>query len=158
MSIRSIWFSISFYVLCACQPEVTYDVGTITPGTEGEKTELKDDLQFMSIAYRDLYDEEVPPSVLKTMRKAYLSFGDKELIVDEVVQSLLLSPDLELPTQQSIASDPAAFIAETYKKFLLRNPTSFESEFWKTQLDQHPDLTAQEIYYTFMTCQEYKYY
>ena len=34
----------------SCSNEVVYDVGTLEPSNEGNKTELKDDLQFMSIA------------------------------------------------------------------------------------------------------------
>lgn len=158
MSIRSWILPFTLVLTLSCQRNVTYDVGTISPGTEGEKTELKDDLQFMSIAYRDLHDEEVPPSVLQTMRKAYLSFGDKELVIDEVVQSLLLSPTVVYPSQDDIQADPQGFITDTYKKFLLRNPTAFELAYWDTQLAQQTDLTAREVYYVFMTCKEYKYY
>ncbi|CAI8414584.1 MAG: Uncharacterised protein [Cryomorphaceae bacterium] len=145
-------------LISSCQRTTIYDVGTQTPNIPGQKNELKDDLQFMTIAYRDLYEEEIPVSVLETMRKAYISFGDKALVVDEIVQSLLLNPDLELPTQQEIADDPGAFISQTYKRFFLRDASDFELAFWESQLAEDESLTAQDIYYVFMTSSEYKYY
>lgn len=158
MLIRRFIVAITLCVGLSCQQDITYDVGTLSPSSEGDKTELKDDLQFMSIAYRDLFNEEVPPDVLQTMRKAYISFGDKELVIDEVVQSLLTAPGLVFPSTDDIQNDPNSFVTDTYKKFLLRNPTSFELAYWEGQLDQYPNITAQEVYYVFMTCQEYKYY
>lgn len=158
MSIVRTFILLALVVLASCSNEVIYDVGTLQPSNEGNKTELKDDLQFMSIAYRDLFGEEVPPSVLQTMRKAYISFGDKELVIDEIVQSLLTSPDIDLPSNASIAADPTSFISATYRKFLLRDPSDFELAYWQSQIAENTDLTAKDIYYVFMTCQEYKYY
>lgn len=158
MSIAKIFLMLAFVLLTSCSNEVVYDVGTLQPSSEGNKTELKDDLQFMSIAYRDLFGEEVPPGVLQTMRKAYISFGDKELVIDEIVQSLLISPDIVLPSNAAISADPASFISATYRKFLLRDPSDFEVAYWESQIAENTDLTAKDIYYVFMTCQEYKYY
>ena len=158
MSTVRFYIALIALVLASCSNEVVYDVGTLEPSNEGNKTELKDDLQFMSIAYRDLFGEEVPPDVLSTMRKAYISFGDKELIIDEIVQTMLVSPDLDLPSDAAIAADRSAFISDTYRKFLLRDPSDFELAFWESQLMEQTDLTAKDVYYVFMTCQEYKYY
>lgn len=145
-------------LLFACQRSTIYDVGTQTPNIPGQKTELKDDLQFMTIAYRDLYEQEIPVDVLETMRKAYISFGDKELVVDEIVQSMLLNPDLVLPTADEIAADPTGFITRTYKRFFLRDPSDFELAFWESQLAEYQTLTVEDIYYVFMTSTEYKFY
>jgi len=158
MSTVRFYIALIAMVLASCSNELVYDVGTLEPSNEGNKTELKDDLQFMSIAYRDLFGEEVPPDVLSTMRKAYISFGDKELIIDEIVQTMLVSPDLDLPSDAAIAADRSAFISDTYRKFLLRDPSDFELAFWESQLIEQTDLTAKDVYYVFMTCQEYKYY
>ena len=70
MSTVRFYIALIALVLASCSNEVVYDVGTLEPSNEGNKTELKDDLQFMSIAYRDLFGEEVPPDVLSTMRKS----------------------------------------------------------------------------------------
>lgn len=141
----------------SCQ-NVVYDVGTHQPNVNGQKKEIKDDLQFITIAYRDLYEEEIPAGVLETLRKAYISIGDKQLIVDEIIQSLLLHPSLSLPTSNQIAEDPTGFITDTYNRFFLRDPSDFELAYWESQLDQNETLTTQEIYYVFMTSAEYKYY
>jgi len=159
MSMRNLICAISLLGLfLACQPETIYDVGTLKPQSDGEKTELKDDLQFMSIAYRDLFNEEVPPSTLEVMRTAYIGFGDKNLVVDRVVQAMLSSPNLVLPSQLDMLGDKELFINTTYRKFLLRDPTSFELAYWVSQLTEFPNLTPKDVYYIFMTSAEYKYY
>lgn len=159
MLMRSFLHGIGLMVLlAACQPETIYDVGTLKPQSDGEKTELKDDLQFMSIAYRDLFNEEVPPSTLEIMRTAYIGFGDKDLVVDRVVQAMLSSPNLVLPSQLDMLGDKELFINTTYRKFLLRDPTSFELAYWVSQLTEFPNLSPKDVYYIFMTSAEYKYY
>ena len=55
MSTVRFYIALIALVLASCSNEVVYDVGTLEPSNEGNKTELKDDLQFMSIAYRDLF-------------------------------------------------------------------------------------------------------
>lgn len=155
---KNIYIALIFLGMMSCQPETIYDVGTLKPNSEGDKTELKDDLQFMSIAYRDLFEEEVPPGVLELMRTAYISLGDKELVVDRVVQAMLSSPDLELPSQTDMLGAKAVFIQSTYRKFLLRDPSSFEEAYWVSQLTENPNLSVKDVYYIFMTSQEYKYY
>jgi len=156
--VRSIFTIALFGLFISCQPETIYDVGTLNPNADGEKTELKDDLQFMSIAYRDLFEEEVPPGVLEFMRTAYISLGDKELVVDRVVQAMLSSPDVELPSQTDMLGAKEQFIQSTYRKFLLRDPSSFEEAYWVSQLTENPNLLVKDVYYIFMTSQEYKYY
>ena len=64
-------------LLAGCQETMIYDVGTLSPNLLSDKKNLKDDLQFTTIAYRDLFDAEIPPSSLETIRKAYISFGDQ---------------------------------------------------------------------------------
>lgn len=145
-------------LLVGCQETVIYDVGTLSPNALSDKKNLKDDLQFTTIAYRDLFDAEIPPASLETIRKAYVSFGDKELIVDEIVQALLLSEQLNLPSVLDIQADREAFIIAAYKRFLQRQPSDFEIAFWESQLKNNPNLTAADIYYVFMTSEEYKYY
>ena len=145
-------------MLGSCNRSDIYDLGTIKVKAEGEKVNLKSDLQFMTMAYRDLYGVDVPPAVLDLMRDAYISFGDKALVIDEIVQALLLSPDLVLMSDQVMRADVDAFVQASYAKFFLRNPTVFDSVYWTGQIQAITDLTVQDIYYVFMTCEEYKYY
>lgn len=142
----------------SCSRDVVYDLGTLQPSDSGTKTELKDDLQFMSMAYRDLFGAEIPAPELQMLREAYNSIGDKELIIDKVVQALLLSPDLVLPPDTELAADPEGFLTATYKKFFLREPSAFEQAFWQAKLAQDTTLNVRDIYYVFMTSNEYKYY
>ena len=114
--VRSIISIVFFGLLVSCQPETIYDVGTLKPNADGEKTELKDDLQFMSIAYRDLFEEEVPPGVLEFMRTAYISLGDKELVVDRG-KAMLSSPDVEIPSQTDMLGAKKNLFRRLIKNF-----------------------------------------
>lgn len=156
--VRSAIVTLLLLLVGACTNNTIYDVGVQQPNNSGRKNELKDDLQFMTIAYRDLFEKEIPVDALETMRKAYVSFGDKELVIDEVVQSFLLSPELSLPNQQDIKNDIHTFISNTYRRFYLRDPSDFELAYWESQLSTNDSLSARDIYYVFMTSQEYKYY
>lgn len=142
----------------SCNRSDIYDLGTIKVKAEGEKVNLKSDLQFMTMAYRDLYGVDVPPTTLDLMRDAYVSFGDKALVIDEIVQALLLSPDLVLMSDQAMRADIDGFIQSSYAKFLLREPSAFEKVYWSGQIQDKVDLSVQDMYYVFMTCEEYKYY
>jgi len=92
------------------------------------------------------------------MRVAYISFGDKALVIDEIVQALLLSSDLTLISNQDLRADIASFVQSSYATFLLREPSAFEQVYWVNQIQDKTDLTVRDIYYVFMTCEEYRYY
>jgi len=144
--------------LLSCNRNDIYDLGTIKVMADGEKVSLKSDLQFMTMAYRDLYGVDVPPDALDLMRVAYISFGDKALVIDEIVQALLLSSDLTLISNQDLRADIASFVQSSYATFLLREPSAFEQVYWVNQIQDKTDLTVRDIYYVFMTCEEYRYY
>jgi len=71
---------------------------------------------------------------------------------------MLSSPDVELPSQTDMLGAKKEFIQSTYRKFLLRDPSSFEEAYWVSQLTENPNLLVKDVYYIFMTSQEYKYY
>ena len=111
----------TFGLLVSCQPETIYDVGTLKPNADGEKPNQKMiPIQEYSIPY--LFEEEVPPGVLEFMRTAYISLGDKELVVDrDAVQcyvQMLRFPQTDMLEEKRICSDDLSKISPS-------DPSSF---------------------------------
>jgi hypothetical protein len=68
------------FSLTSCKKETIYtygvdDTGVGLPGVE--KPNLKSDLEFISIAYSDLFGNTIPSDELEDMALCYVSLGDK---------------------------------------------------------------------------------
>lgn len=136
-----------------------YVLGEVAaPGYFPGKSNLKTDLQFISIAFNDLYGEPISGIRLTRLMDGYNSLGDKQIIIDRILRNLLKDPAVIIPTAAEMRSNTGLFVQETYKRFLVRQPN--ESELWylKKLLDENPDITPEDVYYAFMTSEEYKYY
>ena len=145
-------------LLPSCKEQVIYDIGTTEVKSANNKANLKADLQFITIAYRDLYGAEIPPDLLEQLRTNYTSFGDKALVVDEIVESMLLNPDLTLPSENLFRVNIPQFMNDVYEQFLLREATDFEIAYWKSMIEADASITVRDVYYVVMTSTEYKYY
>lgn len=122
------------------------------------KSNLKSDLQFISIAYSDLFSEQIQGKKLSLLMDGYNACGDKQIYIDRLLKNMLKDPSVLKPEQTELISAPETFIRDTYRRFLVREPN--ESELWyiKKLMAENPELTAAEIYYAFMSSEEYKYY
>ena len=92
------------------------------------------------------------------MNQAYTSIGDKSLIIDILIKSLLSDSAAEVPTDTEMRQDVEKFIEETYKRFLVRKPTKQEQWFVSNQIAKNPSLKPVDIYYSLLTSDEYRYY
>ena len=63
---NNIYIALIFLGMMSCQPETIYDVGTLKPNSEGDKTELKDDLQFMN----RVHSAKAARDVIDTVRQS----------------------------------------------------------------------------------------
>lgn len=145
----------------SCKKEVinVYQVDRVDLyGSASEKKNLKNDEQFISILYRDLFNESIGSDEMEVLFGTYASVGDKSLIIDEIIKSMLSHPDVDLRSDQEMRADPDGFIEEVFEQFLIRKPSAQELWFLETQIEQNPELKALDIYYSILTCQEYRYY
>jgi lipocalin len=55
-------------------------------------------------------------------------------------------------------SNTTLFVRDTYRKFLVSEPNDSELWYLKKLLAENPDITTDDVYYAFMTSEEYKYY
>lgn len=136
-----------------------YEVNPVEVTQPGvEKANQKSDLEFLSLAYADLFGTTISASQLNVMVQSYESMGDKALIADIIIRNLLNAPDAQIPTDAAMRSDLEGFINDTYKKFFIRLPGEYENWYLKQLITEDSDFSPEMVYYAFLTSDEYRYY
>ena len=138
----------------ACSKEKTYlynvnDVNVTQPGNN--KGTAKSTTEFISIAYSDLFGTTISNADLVNMFTAYSSFGDKKLVEDRIIRTLLDRTGVQIDSMQVMRNDIGAFITKSYKKLFNRAPNEFEKYYLKNKIQNDTSITPQMIYYSFMT-------
>lgn len=149
------------FTLASCKKENVFIYGiedVKVSRSNSTKENLKNEIEFISIAYADIFGTSPNQSSLNALSVIYLSFGDKKLIEDLIIKNMLNSPSAEIPTDQEMRTDIALFISNAYLKLYNRQPDEFEA--WKLNelISSDISLTAQMVYYSMMTSDEYRYY
>lgn len=160
-SIR-IWILAALFAIgVSCKREVTkqYEIDEVNLYTSAsEKKNLKSDEQFISILYSDLFGTAITNSKLQELNQAYTSLGDKSLIIDILIKSMLADPGALVPTTQAMRDEPEYFVQTAYKTLLVRKPTKQEEWFLINQIEKNEALEPMDIYYSMLTSEEYRYY
>jgi hypothetical protein len=151
--IASMYFS-------SCKKDVyVYNVNDVTVQQPGsDKSNVKTTIEFISIAYTDLFNTSVPSDTLLAIQQAYDAFGDKKLIEDRVIRAMLNSPGVQIPTNTEMRADISSFTQKSFQKFFNRNPNEFESYFINNIIASDTSITPTLVYYAAMTSNEYRYY
>lgn len=153
LALGSVWAS------CKKETKYVYGVNDVTVTQPGvSKPNVKTTIEFISIAYSDLFGTTIGAGELTDLSLCYLAFGDKKFIEDMIIRNFLKKPGVIIPTQAQMNADVPAFVQATYRKFYNRDPNEFEkwqvSEYIKNNSGATPEL----VYYAFMTSDEYRYY
>lgn len=147
--------------LFSCQQEdiYLYEINPVEVNQAGvDKVNQKSDLEFLSLAYADLFGTTISSTGLTVMVQAYESMGDKTLIADIIIRNLLNTPGANIPTDVEMRNDLETFIDDTYKKFFIRFPGEYESWYLNQLITEDPDFSPEMVYYAFLTSDEYRYY
>ncbi len=157
---RTYWILILGIVLVSCRKEIrnVYEIDPVHVGQRGSKTHLKSDLQFVSIAYSDLFGRQISTQELNTLIAGYNSVGDKGLVIDLIVRNLLQKPGIVKETASEMQSDPEAFVKKTFERFFIRKPSEMETWFFSDLIRENSDLNPEDFYYALMSTEEYRYY
>ncbi len=144
-----------------CKKETDYVYGVndveVNPASAA-KNNVKSTIEFVSIAYSDIFGSTIPQSYLQNLSLAYLAFGDKKLIEDVIIKNMLNTPGVQFPTQDEVLNNVDGFITNSYKKFYNRNPSEYELWQMRIMIQSDPSVTPEIIYYAFLTSDEYRYY
>jgi hypothetical protein len=123
-----------------------------------EKKTLKTTTQFISIAYSDLFGTSITTSELTKFDVALQAFGDKAIMQDMIVKSLVNRSGVQIIDNNTMRADVATFVEATYLRLYNRKPNEFEAWKLKDMIEKNTDITPVMVYYSLMTSEEYRYY
>lgn len=148
------------FVFVSCKKETItqYEVEPVHLKQSGNKSNLKSDLQFVSIAYSDLFGVQISANDLNVILAGYNSVGDKSLIIDRIIRKLLSAGGIDKPTDADMRANLDAFIEACFERFFVRKATEMETWFFKSKIEANPQLKPEDIYYVLMSSNEYRYY
>jgi hypothetical protein len=144
---------------CTKEKEMVYELNPVAVEQAGnDKDQPKSTAQFVSIAWQDLFGNNIPQSELVKLNTAYSSFGDKKIVEDIIIRNFLNKPGLTIPATPAINGDTLAFIEAAFLKFYNREPGVFESHYIREQFRHDATLKPVVFYYAMMTSDEYRFY
>lgn len=123
-----------------------------------EKRNLKTTTQFISIAYNDLFGTNITTDELTKLDVAYQSLGDKHVLEDMIVKSLINRGGVQIVSDATMRTGVAEFVEGAYLRFYNRKPNEFEAWKMKDLIEKNSNITAKMIYYSMMTSEEYRFY
>ncbi|MCF8463534.1 MAG: hypothetical protein K9G41_01730 [Flavobacteriales bacterium] len=159
---RFVFLFLSCFMLllaAGCQKEKLYEVNeeTILP-PNANKTKLKSDQQYIAILYANLFQTALSSDDLFEASECVQSIGDKDLVHEVLISNYMNSGGVILPTNAEMRADVDAFLTETYNRFLVRNPTEAERQYFKNYINTHPNVRPELVYFSFALSDEYQYY
>lgn len=144
---------------CQKEKNIIYDVNDVNVNRpEGNKDYVKSLSEFISIAYTDLFGQNISQAELQTLAVPYSGFGDLKLIEDMIIKNFLNNQSVIVPTDTEMRANVDQFLMDTYQKFFNRLPNEFELWHMKNLINENADITPELIYYAIMTSNEYRYY
>lgn len=148
-----------FIAACRSDDQYLYEVNTLDVlASNDHKSRQKSEDQYLATLYTNLYQESVSGNKLADMREVMASFGDKDLGRQMLISRLLVDPEINIPTNAEMRADLDGFVEETYRRFLVREPSMAERTYLKNILIKNPQLTPDMIYLSFTLAEEYQFY
>lgn len=123
-----------------------------------EKTKLKSPEQFVSILYANLFQTALSSADLYEVSQCIQSVGDKELVHEVLISNYMNDGAVELPSNEEMRSNIELFVIETYHRFLVREPSEAELQYFKNYISSNPNVNPEMVYFAFALSNEYQYY
>ena len=165
VSIKSLFISMLIAILfsstigCKKEIEYIYEVDDVkVTKDQSEKTVSKTMVEFISIAYADVFGFTINQNDLGLLSLLYLAFGDKVLIEDVLVKNMLNSSEANLPSDAEMRSNIGLYVKNTYLKLYNREPNELESFTLMKKISDNAEMTSAMVYYAMMTSNEYRFY
>lgn len=159
---RKLIFTFSVLLLFSCKKEkkITYQLNDVTiENNTANKDHLKSTIEFISIAYSDIFGTVISTNKLAELSQIYKAFGDKKLIEQMVIKNFLNEPSIQISQiDRSSMSTINSFVQNAYTKLYNRTPDEYELWFVADMITKDNDLTSELIYFSLMTANEYRYY
>jgi hypothetical protein len=147
------------FTSCKKETEFIYEVNDVQVSQEDiGKGIPKSTIEFLSIAYSDIFGSTISQNQLNRLSLLYLAFGDKKLLEDLLIKNMINRPESLLPSNQTMRADVDLFIVNAYQKLYNRSPNELEVFTLKKNINENAQMTAVMVYYAMMTSDEYRYY
>ena len=147
------------FTSCNKETEYIYEVNDVQVRQDIiGKGILKSTIEFLSIAYSDIYGNTISQNQLNRLSLLYLAFGDKKLLEDLLIKNMINRPEALLPSNQTMRADVDLFVVNAYQKLYNRSPNELEVFTLKKNINENAQMTADMVYYAMMTSDEYRYY
>lgn len=130
---------------------------TILP-VNSQKIKPKSVPQYISILYTNFFQKAISPNSMLQAQQAIESIGDKQVAFDILLSKYMNDSRVILPSLESMQKDPEAFIRNTYRRFLVREPTEAELNWMLNYIKSRPNVTPEHFYFAFGTCNEHFHY
>jgi len=152
-------FLVSLAASCKKETLTVYEVDNVTVRKDQiGKGVNKTTIEFISIAYSDVFGTTISQDGLSKVSLLYTSFGDKRLLEDLLIKNMLNAPAVQLPSNEEMRADINGFVSLTFQKLFNREPTELEAFELKKRIENAATLTPDMIYYAMMTSDEYRFY
>ena len=123
-----------------------------------EKTKLKTPEQYVSILYANLFQTALSSDNLFEVSQCIQSVGDKDLVHEVIISNYMNDGGVELPSDSEMRSDVEQFVIDTYHRFLVREPSEAELQWFKNYINSNPNVNVEMVYFAFALSNEYQYY
>ena len=144
---------------CTKEKDIIYDVNDVNVDKpDANKDYVKSLTEFISIAFTDLFGQNINQAQLQTLAVPYSGFGDLKLIEDMIIKNFLNNPVANVPSDAEMRENVDQFLLDTYQKFFNRYPNEFELWHMRNLINENENITPELIYYAIMTSNEYRYY
>ncbi len=154
-----ILLAVVFLLACKREEVVRYEINPQhVSSSSTNKANLKSDLQLITIMYADVFGASLGNEELKGLNQAYLSFGDKDIVIDRITQYFLSQSGAQIPTAQAMRANIDQFIIDSYTRFYVRQPNEAEIFYLKKIIEEDTSIQPRDVYYALLTGEEYKYY
>ena len=147
------------FTSCKKETKYIYEVNDVQVSQEDiGKGIPKSTIEFLSIAYSDIFGNTISQNQLNRLSLLYLAFGDKKLLEDLLIKNMINRPESLLPSNQTMRADVDLFIVNAYQKLYNRSPNELEVFTLKKNINENAQMTSVMVYYAMMTSDEYRYY
>ena len=144
---------------CSKKVDVSYGVNDVSVyETKAQKQKAKNEAEYISILYTNLFQEAISPSVLYQTQNVLYSIGDQNVAKEMLLSNYFNRSDLKIPSDEFMRNDVEGFIENTYKRFLLRKPSEAEKTYFIRYINNNPNVTVEMVYSAFAVSDEYGYY
>ena len=146
-------------VATGCRKEPIYELDQVDLRPPSpDKDQLKTNEEYAAILHANLFQTGLPANALFELGQCIESIGDKELAREVIISNFMNRPGVLLPTDSAMRADIDAFVIDTYRRFLVRDPNEGERTWFRNYIEADPNVTPEIVYFSFAMCDEYCFY